>query len=99
MAIQVQLRVSGLSKLKWFVSTCFPLDLHVTDQQYPQRNPRDVPACVKALLVAIKQLQLALGRWSIRQLSDTQVSDFYVQFGTEFNATIIAFAWYGIDMR
>lgn len=37
--------------------------------------------------------------WSTYQANESQVSDVYVHVGTEFNATVTAFAYYSIDMR
>lgn len=66
---------------------------------YTQRMPGDVPGAVRSLLLSTKQLQEALRLWSIGQASETQVSDIYVQIGTQFNATIHAFAYHKIDLR
>jgi hypothetical protein len=64
-----------------------------------QRNQGDVPAAVRALLLSTKQLQKSLTQWSVGQVSETQVSDVYVQIGTDFNNTIQAFAYHRIDLR
>ena len=65
----------------------------------PQRSVGDVPTAVKNLLLATKQLQVALRQWSIQQASETEVSDTYVTVGTEFNETVKAFAQHKIDLR
>ena len=59
----------------------------------------DVPTLVHNLLSSTKQLQEILRQWSLNQATETQVSDAYVQVGTEFNATIGAFAYHQIDLR
>ena len=59
----------------------------------------DVPKTVHSLLASTKQLQEVLEDWSLGQATETQVSDVYVQIGTEFNATIAAFAYHQIDLR
>ncbi|PBK91757.1 hypothetical protein ARMGADRAFT_931676 [Armillaria gallica] len=65
---------------------------------YTQRVPGDVPTAVHALLLSTKQLQESLRLWSINQATETQVSDVYVQIGTQFNTTIHAFAYHKIDL-
>ena len=64
-----------------------------------QRIPGDVPAAVRNLLISTKQLQQSIRQWSIGQASETQVSDIFVQIGTDFNTTIHAFAYHNIDLR
>ncbi|KAF8877908.1 hypothetical protein BD779DRAFT_1556251, partial [Infundibulicybe gibba] len=63
-----------------------------------QNVPGDVPACVRKLLLSTRQLQESLRQWSVGRVSETQVSDIYVQIGTEFNSTILAFAHHRIDL-
>ncbi|KAL0581770.1 hypothetical protein V5O48_000247 [Marasmius crinis-equi] len=65
---------------------------------YNQRTPGDVPAAVRNLLLSMKQLQEVLRQWSIAQASEGQVSDVYVQIGTDFNTTMHAFAYHQIDL-
>ncbi|KAK0497490.1 hypothetical protein EDD18DRAFT_155807 [Armillaria luteobubalina] len=65
---------------------------------YTQRVPGDVPTAVHALLLSTKQLQESLKLWSLNQATETQVSDVYVQIGTQFNTTIHAFAYHKIDL-
>lgn len=60
--------------------------------------PGDVPTLVHNLLSSTKQLQETLRQWSLNQATESQVSDVYVQIGTEFNATIGAFAYHQIDL-
>ncbi|KIK55282.1 hypothetical protein GYMLUDRAFT_48006 [Collybiopsis luxurians FD-317 M1] len=62
------------------------------------RTPGDVPSAVRNLLLSMKQLQDILKHWSVGQASETQVSDVYVQIGTDFNATVHAFAYHKIDL-
>lgn len=64
-----------------------------------QRNTGDVPTAVRNLLLSTKDLQKALTQWSVGQVSETQVSDVYVQIGTDFNTVIQAFANWQIDLR
>lgn len=64
-----------------------------------QLAPGDVPTLVHNLLSSTKQLQETLRQWSLNQATESQVSDVYVQIGTEFNATIGAFAYHQIDLR
>ncbi|KAJ7583375.1 hypothetical protein C8J56DRAFT_791227 [Mycena floridula] len=65
---------------------------------YTQRVPGDVPGAVHALLLATKQLQELLRLWSVKQASETDVSDCYVQLGTQFNTTVHAFSYHKIDV-
>ncbi|KAJ7730233.1 hypothetical protein DFH07DRAFT_174475 [Mycena maculata] len=58
----------------------------------------DVPTAVRNLLLSTKQLQKSLTLWSVGQVSETQVSDVYVQIGTDFNTAIQAFAYHRIDL-
>lgn len=58
----------------------------------------DVPRAVATLLQTTKRLQEMLELWSTYQANESQVSDVYVHVGTEFNATVTAFAYYSIDM-
>ncbi|EDR05178.1 uncharacterized protein LACBIDRAFT_303602 [Laccaria bicolor S238N-H82] len=60
--------------------------------------PGDVPTLVHNLLSSTKQLQEMLRQWSLNQATESQVSDVYVQVGTEFNAIIGAFAYHQIDL-
>jgi len=62
------------------------------------RSAGDVPAAVRNLLVATRQLQEALRLWSIQQANETDVSNTYVTFGTEFNEATNAFAHHKIDL-
>ncbi|KAG8887512.1 Bud site selection protein 6, partial [Tulasnella sp. 403] len=63
------------------------------------RPTPQVESAVTRLLVAIKQLLEALTDWSTGKLTETQVSDVYVQLGNDFNTCVIAFAAFDIDMR
>ncbi|KAG6820411.1 hypothetical protein H0H93_000657 [Arthromyces matolae] len=63
-----------------------------------QRNQADVSSCVRNLLIATKRLQELLKEWSRGQATETQVSDVYVQIGTDFNNTVRAFAYHQIDL-
>ncbi|KAF7373663.1 Bud site selection protein 6 [Mycena sanguinolenta] len=63
-----------------------------------QGNPSDVSSAVRNLLLSTKQLQKTLTQWSLGQASETQVSDVYVQLGTDFNTAIQAFAYHRIDL-
>jgi len=65
---------------------------------YVSPNPGDVPTAVHNLLLSTKQLQKILTQWSLGQVSETQVSDVYVQIGTDFNAAIQAFAYHRIEL-
>ncbi|KAJ6465867.1 hypothetical protein C8R45DRAFT_1079827 [Mycena sanguinolenta] len=65
---------------------------------YAANNPIDVSSAVRNLLLCTKQLQKILTQWSLGQVSETQVSDVYVQLGTDFNTAIQAFAYYRIDI-
>ncbi|KAH7919352.1 hypothetical protein BV22DRAFT_1040998 [Leucogyrophana mollusca] len=64
-------------------------------QTYVQRP--DVPTAVRNLITAMKRIQESLQLWSTRRATEAQVSDCYMQFGAEFNATARAFEQYGID--
>lgn len=64
-----------------------------------QDGQGDVPGSVRNLLLSTKRLQELLKQWSVGQATEGQVSDVYVQIGTEFNTTIRAFACYRIDLR
>jgi hypothetical protein len=69
-------------------------------QIHTQRTaPGDVSSAVRNLLLSTKQLQDALTQWSNGLATETQVSDVYVQIGTQFNTTIHAFAYHKIDLR
>ncbi|KAF9072366.1 hypothetical protein BDP27DRAFT_1217713 [Rhodocollybia butyracea] len=63
-----------------------------------QRAQGDVPSAVRNLLLSMKQLQDVLKRWSVSQASESQVSDVYVQIGTDFNTTMHAFSYHKIDL-
>ncbi|KAJ7042988.1 hypothetical protein C8F04DRAFT_1075630 [Mycena alexandri] len=65
---------------------------------YVVRNSGDVPTAVRNLLLSTKDLTKTLTQWSVGQVSETQVSDVYVQIGTDFNAAIQAFANWRIDL-
>ncbi|KAK7055435.1 Bud site selection protein 6 [Favolaschia claudopus] len=65
---------------------------------YVALRPGDVSSAVRTLLVSTKDLQKILIQWSLGQVSETDVSDVYVQIGTDFNATIQAFAYHRIEM-
>lgn len=67
--------------------------------QNPAQVVGDVPGSVRNLLLATKELQEVLRQWSVGQATETQVSDVYVRIGTQFNATIHAFAHHNIDLR
>lgn len=51
------------------------------------------------LLASTKKLQAILEEWSVGRADETEVSDVYVQIGTEFNTIITAFAYHQIDLR
>ncbi|KAG6808868.1 hypothetical protein H0H92_002517 [Tricholoma furcatifolium] len=63
-----------------------------------QMSQGDVSRSVHNLLLASKRLQEALKEWSVGMATETQVSDAYVQLGTDFNVTITAFAHHTIDL-
>ncbi|KAG6841196.1 hypothetical protein C0991_000993 [Blastosporella zonata] len=63
-----------------------------------QRNQGDVPGTVRSLLLSTKRLQELLKEWSVGQATELQVSDGYVQIGTDFNNAIRAFAYHQIDL-
>ncbi|KAK1220207.1 hypothetical protein PQX77_017027 [Marasmius sp. AFHP31] len=65
---------------------------------YTQRNPGDVPAAVRNLLLSMKQLQEVLRQWSVGQATEGQVSDIYVRIGTDFNTTTHAFNYHHLDL-
>jgi hypothetical protein len=48
--------------------------------------------------VAIKKLLGGLTDWANGVVTDSQISDFYVRFGNDFNAAVIAFDSIGLDM-
>lgn len=58
----------------------------------------DVPNAVHKLLESTKRLQDILQEWSLGRADEVEVSDVYVQIGTEFNAIITAFAYHQIDL-
>ncbi|CAK5271485.1 unnamed protein product [Mycena citricolor] len=64
-----------------------------------QAMPGDVSTSVHNLLLATKQLQAVLEQWSVGRASETDVSDVYVQIGTDFNTAVQAFAYHRIDLR
>ncbi|KAF8196188.1 hypothetical protein K438DRAFT_1906292 [Mycena galopus ATCC 62051] len=65
---------------------------------YVASNPADVPSAVRNLLLSTKDLQKILTQWSLGQVSETEVSDVYVQIGTDFNTAIQAFAYHRIEI-
>jgi len=76
-----------------------PSPIITTSLEYaPPPSPSDVPTAVSTLLGLTKQLQETLRLWSIRQASETQVSDAYILVGMQFNATVNAFARYHVDL-
>lgn len=64
-----------------------------------QKQQADVPGSVRCLLLSTKRLQDLLQQWSVEQATETQVSDVFVEIGTNFNAAIRAFAYHQIDLR
>lgn len=62
------------------------------------RTPGDVSGAVRHLLLATKDLQDLLTRWSLGQATDVQVSDAYVRVGTDFNLAVTAFAHHNIEL-
>lgn len=48
--------------------------------------------------MAIKKLLGGLTDWANGVVTDSQISDFYVRFGNDFNAAVIAFDSIGLDM-
>jgi len=69
-----------------------------SSQGYRVGTPGDVSTAVRNLLLSTKQLQKALTQWSRGEVSETHVSDVYVQIGTDFNTAIQAFAYHRIDL-
>ncbi|KIY65946.1 hypothetical protein CYLTODRAFT_423885 [Cylindrobasidium torrendii FP15055 ss-10] len=61
-------------------------------------NTQEVSSNVHSLLQSTKDLQDKLYSWSRGQADEGEVSDIYVRIGTQFNATVQAFAVYGIDL-
>ena len=49
-------------------------------------------------MVSITKLLEGLEDWSDHQVSDMQISDMYVRFGNDFNAAVITFDSFAIDM-
>ena len=48
--------------------------------------------------MAIKELLEGLTAWANHQATESQISDFYVRFGNEFNAAVIVFGSIGLDL-
>ncbi|CAE6513568.1 unnamed protein product [Rhizoctonia solani] len=57
-----------------------------------------VQTAVTRLLVATKQLLESLTNWSKGIMTESDVSDVYVQMGNDFNSAVAAFQASGIDM-
>ncbi|CUA78162.1 Actin-interacting protein 3 homolog [Schizosaccharomyces pombe 972h-] [Rhizoctonia solani] len=57
-----------------------------------------VQTAVTRLLVATKQLLESLTNWSRGTMTETDVSDVYVQMGNDFNSAVAAFQASNIDM-
>ncbi|KAF7307913.1 Bud site selection protein 6 [Mycena kentingensis (nom. inval.)] len=64
----------------------------------PQARVGDVGACVRSLLLSTKQLPDALAQWARGELTEEDVSDVYVRVGSDFNATVQAFAVHRVDL-
>ena len=60
-------------------------------------NPQ-VESAVTRLLVAIKQLLESLTHWSNGTMTETEVSDVFVDVGNKFHEMLAAFASHNIDM-
>lgn len=67
----------------------------------PPHSPQadGIPKLVHSLVASTKSLQDILRDWSNGRANELQVSDIYVQIGTEFNSIVAAFRGYQIDMR
>jgi hypothetical protein len=64
-----------------------------------QSSQGDVPSAVRSLLLSTKHLQELLKLWSLRQATEGQVSDAYVNIVSHYNTTVHAFACYHINLR
>ncbi|KAG0095521.1 Bud site selection protein 6, partial [Podila epicladia] len=62
-----------------------------------QGTPSPIEATVTKLLVATKQLLEGLTLWSMRKMTEEQVSDIFVQLATQFNLASQSFHEVGID--
>ncbi|KAF7373643.1 Bud site selection protein 6 [Mycena sanguinolenta] len=80
------------------VDRCFSHTIIMSSSPVQLGNPSDVSSAVRNLLLSTKQLQKILTQWSLGQVSETQVSDVYVQVGTDFNTAIQAFAYHRIEI-
>ncbi|PWN48268.1 AIP3-domain-containing protein [Violaceomyces palustris] len=69
-----------------------------TLDQAPRYSTQHMESSVTRLLVATKMLLESLTKWSMGQVTETQVSDIYVRLGNDFNTAKVAFGSYGIDM-
>ncbi|KAJ7224673.1 hypothetical protein GGX14DRAFT_387344 [Mycena pura] len=80
-----------------------PLACRVSDatQQGPRTPapaPDDVQAAVRNLLLSTRDMPGILAQWARGAVSEADVSDVYVQIGTDFNAAVQAFAYHRIDL-
>ena len=58
----------------------------------------EVPTAVTALLDATRRLENSLRSWCALQVSETEVSDVFVDVGNKFHEMLAAFAYHSIDM-
>ncbi|CAG8684093.1 16688_t:CDS:2, partial [Acaulospora colombiana] len=69
-----------------------------SDAEANHNQTTGVESNVTRLLVSIKKLLEGLTDWSNGAVTDAQISDMYVRLGNDFNAAVIAFDGFGIDM-
>ena len=58
-----------------------------------------VESAVTSLLTSVRDLLESLTKWSEREITGLDVSDVYVQLGSEFNAVVDVFAAHDVGMR
>ena len=59
----------------------------------------EVPTAISTLLDATRRLEESIRRWGLLEISETEVSDVFVDVGNAFHEMLAAFSVHGIDMR
>ena len=58
----------------------------------------EVPTAINTLLEATRRLEESIRRWGLLEVTETEVSDVFVDVGNAFHEMLAAFSVYSIDM-
>lgn len=79
-------------------STCYVKPKLTTLSCVQAPSIPEVPTAINTLLEQTKRLEDSIRRWGLLEVTETEVSDVFVDVGNAFHEMLAAFSVYAIDM-